>query len=224
MLVGLVVWLGMTSMAAAQSPGSSGRIELGAGVGWASGYDLGSSTAELVRNQVTSSMPFPLFTTASRIHSTSAVGAWIGVKVTPALAIEGRLSRGRPTFRTVVSGDDELLTTTSAEERLTRYELDASVIWHLTRAAFRGGRGMPYVGGGAGYLRELHEGRVAIETGRQYHAAAGVKYRLFERQSAAVKALGVRGEVRMQIRDGGVDLEDTRRRTTSVSIGLFIVL
>ena len=67
-------------------------------------------------------MPFSLFTTASRIHSTSAVGAWIGVKVTPALAIEGRLSRGRPTLRTVVSGDDELLTTTSAEERLTRYE------------------------------------------------------------------------------------------------------
>ena len=83
---------------------------------------------------------------------------------------------------------------------------------------------MPYVGGDAGYLRELHEGRVAIENGRQYHAAAGLKYRLLERQSGAVKALGVRGEVRMQIRDGGIDLDDARHRTTSVSIGLFIVL
>ena len=125
-------------MAVAQSSGPPGRIELGAGVGL--GQRVRHRVVDGRADSKSGDVEHALLAVhdSIRIHSTSAVGAWIGVKVTPALAIEGRLSRGRPTLRTVVSGDDELLTTTSAKERLTRYELDASVIWHLTRAAFRG--------------------------------------------------------------------------------------
>jgi hypothetical protein len=219
----LVLLIGSAGEAAAQSRGWPGRMELAAGAGWATGFAVGRSAAELIRNQAPAGT-FTLFRTTSEVRPTRTVEAYLGVNLTPAIALEGHVSRGRPELRTTVSDDEEQAAGATVAETLTRYELDAGVVWHITRAAFGGGRGMPYLGTGAGYLRELHEGRVVSENGLLYHAAVGVKYRIIDRPAGLLKGVGVRGEYRLKVRDGGIDLEDRRRTHATVSIAVVVVL
>ena len=65
-------------------------------------------------------------------------------------------SRSRRTRKP--AGGDE------ASERLSQYAVDASGVYHLLQLKV-GARARPYVIGGAGYLRQVHEGRLRLETG-----------------------------------------------------------
>jgi hypothetical protein len=84
---------------------------------------------------------------------------------------------------------------------------------------------VPFVDGGAGYLRQLHEDRVLIETGRTFYAGAGVKWRS---SAARPRGLGqrlvVRADARLVSRTGGVDVDDERRNYITVSGGIGVRL
>ena len=75
-----------------------------------------------------------------------------------------------------LSGDAESAADVTATETASHYVFGGSVLFDLRGASFAGGRGVPFVSGGAGYLRELHEGNLLVETGIEYHATAGLKY------------------------------------------------
>ena len=48
--------------------------------------------------------------------------------------------------------------TSTIEENLSQYLFDGSALWH-----FGSGRAVPFVFGGAGYMRELHDADALVE-------------------------------------------------------------
>ena len=75
---------------------------------------------------------------------------------------------------------------------------------------------MPFLSGGAGYLRELHERDELIDTGWTYQAGAGLKV-WFGR---GAKGLGLRADVGLAMRDGGFDFSEERRTVPTAGISL----
>ena len=98
----------------------------------------------------------------------------MGVRMTRALQAEAVAAYGLPVLRTKISGDAENAAPVSATEPITQVTIQAALVAHLT--AWHVGRGgVPFVTAGAGYLRQLHEARVLVETGETYHLGGGVK-------------------------------------------------
>lgn len=183
----------------------AGSWEVGGAATWTRGFSGVDRTAELTRNGELAG-GFDLFTTDSRIGGGAGAGATLAFYLSRTVALEagGRYSRPRLAVR--LSGDAEDAAAVTAEETLTRYVFTGSVVLHLRRAAVAP-RAVPFVAAGAGYIRELHQGNELIETGTEFHAAAGFKYWF----GAARRRVGVRGEAGLSVRDGGFDFKDERR-------------
>ena len=209
-LIHVAIALGAASPAVAQSGGQAaaprpGRWELTGGVVLVGGYDLGERAAELTPN--TGSSSFDQFTTDNKVKPVVGLQARIGFVVTPTLTVEGGLRFARPVYEVRISGDVENAPNTTAEETLSQYLFDGSVVWHITRAGFGNGQGVPFLFGGAGYLRELHEDDALVEEGLEYHAGGGIKWWFGQGR----RRVGVRGEAGISIRDGGFDFKDGQR-------------
>ena len=131
------------------------------------GYGLGESVAELTPNSGSSG--YELFTTESEIRRAFGGVARIGFVVSPAIVIEGGLRFTRPVYEVRASGDAESAPDTTIEETLSQYVFDGSVVWNFARY---GQRVVPFVYGGAGYLRELHEQDALVEEGWSITLAA----------------------------------------------------
>jgi hypothetical protein len=179
----------------------TGRLELSGGGVFVGGYGLGESKAELTPNSGSSG--FDEFTTDNEVRPVFGVQARIGFVVTPAIVVEGGLRVTRPVYEVRVSGDVENAADITIEETLSQYVFDGSVVWQFSR----GGRAVPFVFGGAGYLRELHEEDALVEEGVEYHAGGGLKWWFGQ----GGRRFGVRGEVGISIRDGGFDFKDGQR-------------
>ncbi len=196
--------------AAAQSVAATpgGRLELSGGGVLVGGYGLGESVAELTPNSGSSG--FDLFTTESEVRQAFGAVARIGFAVTPSLVVEGGLRFTRPVYELRASGDAEDAPDTTIKETLSQYVFDGSVVWNFGRA---GRRIVPFVYGGAGYLRELHEEDALVEEGVEYHAGGGVKW-WFGHGS---RRFGARGDVGISVRDGGFDFDEGARLVPVVS-------
>jgi hypothetical protein len=193
-----------------------GSWEIGGGALWSKGYDLGTRCAEETRNPGTGTGPFCLFQVSSEVGSATGGVARVGFYVSRAFAIEGSGQYLRPVVSSRLTGDAEQAAETTATETLTRIVVDGSLVFHLHRLAFAGGRVVPFVAGGAGYLRELHQGNELIETGTEYHGGAGVKFWFGQ----GARRFGVRADIGASIRDGGFDFSDDRRTLPTAGISL----
>jgi hypothetical protein len=180
-------------------------IEVDAGILWSNGIDLGSTTASITANQ-TPATDYPLFETAADFDAAPGFEGRIGLWITRIIGVEGAFQYSRPTLETRISGDVENAPAVTASADLSRYVIDVSGVVHLTRFQI-GKRGMPFVLGGVGYLRELDDAQVLAETGRLYHAGGGFKYLFASRSHGLFKGLGIRGDARLYLRDGGYELE-----------------
>ena len=115
-----------------------------------------------------------------------------------------------------MTADTENAADITAKETISQYVFEGPPCGTSGWDAPRGGGVTPFVYGGAGYLRELHEGDALVEEGVEYHAGGGIKW-----------WLGARGRLRhpgrggFSIRDGGFDFEE-KRRPVPVAAGLFI--
>jgi len=206
--------------AAAQSP--PGRIEIYAGPSFAGGSAAGSRTATQTEN-APSGPSFTFFRTDSRFDPATGVDVRLDVRLTRWLAVEGGFGYATPTLGTTIDQDAENAQSPQISERVTQYTFEAGALVLLTQAAFGRGRGLPFVVAGVGHLRQLDQGSVLAETARAYHAGAGLKYRLVSRTRGLFKGLGIRGEGRWVMREGGVDFGDDVRRGYGVaSIGGFL--
>lgn len=194
----------------------AGSIEISGGLAWGGGFDLGSADATLTRNPGTGAGGFDLFVADSRLDSGLGPLARLAVFLSPTVSVEAGFRLLRPTLSVDLGADAEEAAETTATETINQYTIDGSLVWHLTGAAFAGGRAVPFLAGGAGYLRDLHDGNELMETGIEYHAAAGVKYWLSERPRRA----GIRGEVGVSVRDGGFDFRDGTRTVPVASVSL----
>jgi hypothetical protein len=210
-LLGLAFGAPAMAQSAGSAPARGSRVELTGGAVLVGGYGLGDSVAELTPNSGTSG--FEQFTTDNRVHQVVGALAKIGFVVTPAVVVEAGFRFSRPVYEVRVSGDAEGAPDTTIEETLSQYVFDGSVVWNVTRAAFAGGRVVPFLSGGAGYLRELHEEDALVEEGLEYHAGGGLKWWF----GTGRRRFGVRGEGGISIRDGGFDFKDGQRVVPVVS-------
>ena len=184
-----------------------GSIELGAAVVWSGGFDQGSVSADETRNSTTDPSPFVLFTTESRTESVTGALGRVGVYLSRAFSVEGGVEYGRPTMSTRLANDAESASDTTATEKLTRLIIDGSGVFHLTGLSFNGGRGVPFVRGGWGYVRELHEKNEVIDTGHEFHGGGGLNLWFGQGKHRT----GFRFDGGVTFRTGGADTPDERR-------------
>lgn len=184
---------------------------------WQGGFDLGTVNAELQRNPTTGTGPLDLFTAGSKLGSGIGFQGRVAAYLSTHLAIEGGVRVARPKLDIKLSGDFESAPDQTATETLTQYVIDGSAVLNL--APFNSGRVVPFIAGGAGYIRDLHEGSELIETGIEYHGLVGIKWWFSDRPHR----LGIRGEGGFSIRDGGFDFRDERRTVPIATAGFVYI-
>lgn len=221
-----LAWLAFPALASAQlyaghygvghEAPHAGSIEISGGVVWSGGFNLGSVSAEETRNSTTDSSPFVLFTAKSRTQPVTGVRAGAAVYLAKALSIEAGLEYARPQIAIRLGDDAESAPDVTATETLTRIIVDGSAVLHLTGLSFAGGQGVPFLRAGGGYLRELHAKNEVIETGREYHAGAGLKLWFGQGKHR----LGLRADGGVLIRNGGADTPDTKRTVPTAGMSL----
>jgi hypothetical protein len=209
--------------ASAQGTASDNRHRIEATIGglWLGGAGMGSAQADLRSNNATAPAPFRLFSTESTMAGAGGFDGRVAYWITRTLAVEAGFVRVQPDLRTEISGDAETGSSFTVAERLDQYFIDANVVWLVERLRFRQ-RTVPFVSGGAGYLRQLHEGRTLVETGRVYEIGGGVRHELAGRLSF-IRSLGLRLHGRAYFLEDGFQLEDEGRTQGAFSGAVYIV-
>ena len=197
------------SAATAASVSAQGRVEISGGAIVAGGVDFGKRTADLTTNSTAPGVTV-LFTTNSSIEPAIGVQGRLGFAVTSSLAIEGGLRFTRPVYKIRATGDFENAPDVNAEETFNDYVFDGSAVWHFGDAPRA--RMVPFVFGGAGYVRALHDGSSSLEDGVEYHAGGGIKWWL-----GSGSHVGIRADGGVSIREREFDLESKSRLTPIAS-------
>lgn len=190
-----------------------GSFEASGGVFWTGGTDLANRAATLTRNPSTGSNAFELFRSDATLTSAIGLQARFGAYLSSSLSLEAGAQIGRPELQVRLTRDSEGAPDATAAESITSYVFTGSVVYHLRKA---GRRMTPFVLAGAGHVRDLHQGSDLVETGLEYHAGGGVKWWLGNKR----RKLGLRGDVGVSARDGGVGADEDRRIVPMAAISL----
>jgi opacity protein-like surface antigen len=193
-----------------------GRFELSAGPLWTGRASFGTA---LATETSASGGRFLLFSSSSELAAAAGVEGRIGVRLTPALQVEASSSYSRVPLRTTVSGDSDNGASAILSETIQQVTIDGGVVLHLRRWRF-GGRAVPFVAAGAGYLRQVHEGNTLAATGQMYRAGGGVNYLLMS-HDRALKGIGIRGDVRAIVRRKGVAFDGRAHTSPAVAASVF---
>ena len=213
----LAVWCWLVGAAAADA-----QVTISAGPEWLGGHPIGTSTAELRTNAPGADPPpFTLFSVDSRIAPSAAGELRVGVQITSGLTIEGGAAFARRRVPFSISRDPEAASQEFEGESLQDYVFDAGLAWDLPQP--RRARLRTFVLGGAGYLRQLHQDRMLVESGQLYYVGGGARYWLWHRPGSA-RSFGVRGDLRLNVRRDGIDFETKARLSPSFSLLLFVAL
>ncbi len=178
------------------------RFEVSGGGLFVGGYSLGSKDANLVSNQ-TGRAPYTLFKSDTDVGSTFGIEARAGVALSRMFVVEGGIFAARPRMRTRLRSDVESAPDTTATEDLQMYIIDGAIVARFGSSP----RVRPFARAGFGYVRELHNGNVLVETGSALHAGGGVTIWFSEGRSR----WGARADARVYVvRDGIAFGEKTR--------------
>ena len=223
-MTGFLVILALMAAApaVAQTPDAAriGRVEVDAGGGWLGGGQLGAADANL-RAAATTPRPFRLFSVDSRVAAAPTFHVKAGYPLSRRFVVEGGLTLSHPELRASVTNDAEAAPPITVAERIDQYGIDAGLIVMIRELAI-GGRTLPFVSGGAGYLRQLHEGQTVVEQGHFFHAGGGVKHWLLARERGLVNGAGVRVDARLYLMSGGIAFEDRPRPHGAISGSVFL--
>jgi hypothetical protein len=213
-ILSVIIVLACAVSVSAQSSGPAPRphrVTASAGVSWLGGYPIGSNTATLRRNQpgTTSPSPFTLFDADVSMERAVGIDARLSYALSRAFELEVTSSFAQPGTAVHITQDPETASVVLADQHFSQFVIEGSVVWQLPRLEV-GPRGRSYVIAGAGYLRQLDADRVKAETGTVSHVGGGVRYWL-RGGDATRRGLGLRAEVRLQMRSGGVELANKAR-------------
>jgi hypothetical protein len=189
----------------------AGSLEISGGAAWTRGYDAGTSDALLTSPGAASTPPLTLFSTRATVSSGPGAVARVGVYLARRVSVEGTIEYSRPVLRAHLSDDFELAADADAEETITSYLAGGSVLYH-----FGTGRVVPFVSGGAGYLRQLHEENAELLSGTEIHAGGGIKYWF----GTGRHRFGLRADAQVSARSKAVAFEEKRRALASAAVGL----
>jgi hypothetical protein len=218
----LLIALAAALPASAQTPDSlpAGRFEVNAGGGWLGGARLDSGDASL-RAAASAPTPFRLFSVDSRLDAAPTFHVVAGFAFSRRFGVEAGLTVGHPELRASISNDVEAAPPITIAERIDQYSIDAGLIV-MIRELTIGGRTLPFVSGGAGYLRQLHEGQTVVEQGFVLHAGVGAKHWLLARDQGFISGAGLRVDARLYLMSGGIAFDDRPRPHGAVSGSIFL--
>lgn len=189
----------------------AGSLEISGGVVWTAGYDAGSRDATESRNSATGGEPLTLFSSSARVSPAAGIEGRAGVYLGARVSAEAAFQFSRPSLRVTLGDDFENATAKEAVGGLSSYLIGGSVLYHFGR-----GRVVPFVMGGAGYLRQLDEDNAEVLTGNELHGGGGVKVWFGTGQSR----FGVRLDARASSRSRSAGFEQKRRVLPVVGAGL----
>lgn len=195
------------------------RFDIAAGGRWLTAVPLGTSTGTLTTPDGGS---VTLFSTETRLGPTSAVEGRFGVRLSRHLFAEGAASFGFSRLTAAITDDAEGAADVEVSEAIRHLVLSGGLVAEIS--AWRmGARAVPFVTGGAGYLRQLHEGRPIVEEGRLFYAGAGLNVLLSTGTGWTGRgtAVGLRFDTRFDTWTGGISLDDQADRGVSTGIQLF---
>ena len=185
-------------------------IEVSGGAVWLGGYESGSLNATETANSSTGGSPITLFTSSSRVTSTTGFDVRAAVGLGSRLAVEGVFQFAQPKLRTSLGSDFENALPETAVGTYSSYVLGGSLVYH-----FGSGRIVPFALGGGGYLRYLDEDNAEVVTGNEAHGGGGVKIWL-----DANRHFGIRADAQVSSRSKSPGFEEKRRTLPAVSAGL----
>jgi hypothetical protein len=215
----LLAWSASTA-AGQDGPGFRPRqVTVSGGAALGAGYPIGDLTVNIPRNATGTPPPFTLLRAESDLGRAAGIEVRVAYAFARSFAIEVGGAYARPELGVSISQDPELAERAFASEKITQYVVDVSGIYPLPIAMGR--RARAYAIGGGGYLRQLHEGRLLVETGATLHAGGGLQYFL-ARSSDDGRAFGVRGEARYVRRTGGIDFDERSRTFPLASVLAFL--
>jgi hypothetical protein len=194
----------------------SGRLELSAGGGWTGGFTLGAANAT---ESSAAGTPVTLFGTTTTLAPVLRLDGRVGWRLTRALTAEAEGSLGRPELRIAIANDIEGGAATTVVERVEQFTIGGALRWRLAHAPRRL---LPFVAGGAGYLRELHENATLVQTGRYYAFGGGVVAVISARPASVLKATGIRIDARAIVRVKGVAFDESAHVSPVVGASFFV--
>lgn len=215
-------WFTLVALLCVGVSEADAQVTINGGLGWSGGYDIGASSAQLRPNAPgAAAPPFTLFSVDSRIAPSPGGEVRVGVAITPRFTVEGGVLIANQRLAFAVSGDPESTAQQLDGETLHHYLFDAGVTWELP--LLRRSRMRTFASGGGGYLRQLHQDRTLVETGQVYYAGGGARYWLRGGPTSS-RSLGIRGDVRMNIRRRGIDFDNRARTYPTASLLMFVSL
>ncbi len=210
-----VVLTGVLSARPAGAQAREPRLQVSAAGLWSSAIGLGTQTATETSNQPGGGR-YTLFSTKSELGAAGGVEVRAATRVRRWLAVEVGGAWGRRRLSTRVSGDVEGGTSLTATADLDQYVVDGSVRLSPARFERAGGRVVPFLLAGVGYLRQVYAQRTLVETGRVYQAGGGALIWLRAPTTGRPPRLGARGDARWALHDGGVRMSGSARRHATV--------
>lgn len=180
------------------------KIEVTVGAAVSGASSAGSTRAELLDP---AGSPVTLFTATHRTTPGLGVDAGLMYRLRERLAVEISGSWIRPDLETKISDDFEGAADTSVALGMHRFSAEVAAVRHFSRR----GAAEPYVRAGAGWFRELTTDRTFVDDGVAGHVGVGAKYWVRE-QAGWLGHIAIRGDVRLAVRRGGIELGETRVR------------
>jgi hypothetical protein len=212
--------LGSPRVAHAQRARIAGapRLDVTIGGGLVTGVSIGEADASL-RANATAPQAYRLFSTDTRVRRAPVADLRFAGVITGRLAAEGQLIVGQSELQTAITNDVESAPSVTVSERLTQVMLGGGIRVRLGHVS-RPGRTMPYVSGGAGLLRQVHEGRIATERSPVFYLGGGLRRALGSGPIGSSR-MGVRADAQLLMVRGGLRLDDTIASRISAMGGVF---
>lgn len=195
------------------------RLEVSLGGGFLLGAALGDADTS-IRANANVARPYPLFATSTRQAPAPTVDVRVGTWLTRRFGAEAALSCARPEVRTSVTADVEGAPNLTVVERIDQYVIEGRFLVSLDQAGRRPLH--PFLAAGVGYLRQLHEGLITIESGHVVHLGGGVRHTWRSRPTGFLRRAGVRAEAGVKILSGGVTVT-TDTRVHGVATGSLVL-
>jgi hypothetical protein len=201
--------------ARAQSAAGSGRVEASAGAAWIGTQAFGSADA----NETTpTNGTLRLFSTSSELAGAPVFDVRVGVRVVGTLVADVDASYARPELRITTANDAESATAVTAVEPVEQFTIGGGLTWYAPTA----GRVLPFVSGGGGYLRQLHDRKLLVETGNYFQVGGGAVYLFTSRTRGLIKVTGIRVDARAVVFRHGVAFDGGAHVAPAVA-GSFLV-